>query len=684
MEPEFKALALGNFRFKDLETEGKAVQHCLELLNHYRQRMGWRGEGRYEANSWLWKRYVATRMYEGDFSHRSIPGTLFGTSNLSMNMPKDFIDIHNNRTSDDLFGGDEFFGTQPEGPEDTSPGIKLYERYLQRRAKVISLRDTLNEAKKGAFIRGECFVKSTRKRLVQTQKRDVRILLQPSGEPARDSRGSLISELDTWSASAENPAAELLDRDQKVSRPAGQTPRLSEQTYPALIPVESTGGADISVPYWADVVFDINAPTLDSSFFAHVYEMYPDEIMDTLPKAMRTASADAWLALKAKSGSASGIRSDQMADVISRGERDEGKMVGSEMSFAPVLVAECYLTADLDGDGKRERVCMFLDLTDQSPITYEHTHFVMPWAPTRANPFGSIRINPIEKRIYGIGYYDELRDMHDYCDKNTNRLEVEIAKSGNLLFEDRESTEEGRAGRMLKFRTLDTWKKRGPTADGKPPVEVVTVTPQTVEIERTLDRTLQRLQTAKGSITPADSETAGLDAANTAKGMEILQRSSDVQLKARQAEILVGTNEVLGTFAEIEAESIDVVLAEKIFRPMMEAREKQAEAPDAEGQEMERQDLTHELQEWVEQNKDNIRQRVVVSMARKTPTQIIEQSKLVDETMAAWFQMPPQIQAVMKDTYSARLRALEVQNPDAMLVSLNVNEQQPTNRDPEQ
>ena len=627
-------------------------------------------------------------MYETDFTHRAIPGTLYGTSNLSMNMPKDFIDTHNNRIQDDMFGGDEFFGLQPEGPEDTHPAMKLFERYLQRRArKPMNLREEMKQAVLGALKRGETVVTPTFKRTVQTQKRNVRILLQPDGSAALDSRGSFISELDQWQPVIDNPAKEYLVRDPRVIRPAGVVFPLSERTVGIMQPIESIGGADIAIPYWGDIVTDIHAKDIRKAYFARVYELYPDEVLDMLAPTARTAQVAEWLKQTRGHTPAKANRSDQVTEVVSRGELEPSAVLpdGNDLQQAPRLIAEMYFQADLDGDGRRENVCMVLDISQDSnpwPVVYDYAHEVMPWAPESANPARVIRINPVENRWYGIGYYDELRDMHDYCDKLQNRNEIEIAKSGNLLFENREATEEGKAGMPLKFRTLQTFKKRGDSADGKAPVEVVTVTPQTAEIDAALDRTLQRLQAAKGAITPADAQTANLQAANTARGMEILQQTGDRQLKAREAEMLIGINDVLGDMAEIEAHSLDLEFARKVFQAKDESEEVEAEQPEAQPTEEQAEgepkpENALVLAQWLELNKGNIAGRVQVSLARKSPTQIIEQSKLVDETMAAWFQMPPPVQEVMRDTYATRLRALDVQNPDAMLVTIPINSPNP-------
>jgi hypothetical protein len=674
-----KTCSIGSLRL-DVERESALVQHAKMLLTHYRKQMGWEAAGRYRAGSWLWKRHIAERQYENDFNHRDVKGTIFGTTNMSWNIPKSFIDTHYTRVADDLLGSDSFFGTMPEGPEDQHPALKSLERYLQRRGQMVGLQELFKEAAKGAFKRGETIYKAIDKRKVTRQRRDVRVVMTPNDsggqDVARDSRGDIITELDAWVPVPDNSAKKMLLRDPRVTMQADAEPLLSDKTQQVEVAVDTPTGCDIELPYFADIVVPITAPDL-SEFACHIFEMAPDDVIDMLAPAARTNSAEQWLDRKTKGGVLPGERSDQATAILARGELDGLPPEKDSLSFAPVLMGEFWMRCDADGDGKREHIGMLLDLNEDWPIAYDFAGQLMPWTTNKVNPFGVIRINPVLKRWHGIGYYEELADHHTFVDKNYNRIEVEIAKSGNLMFENREATEEGKAGLPLRFRTLQTYKLSGVDRTAEDAVSVVTVSPQTAEITEIMDSTMQRLQTEKGMVTPANAELAGLDAANTAHGMDILKQVSDTQLREREAELMKGYNEALGDFADIEAANFDQAFAERVLRPMNDERQKLAAQGNSEVV-----DALTELMQWLAENKDNLRNRVKIVLSKKSSTQVVEESKQTMEVIDRWFAYPPQIQAVMKDVFTALLTALGVQNAEALLITTPINPL--TSNDPEQ
>lgn len=674
-----KTCSLGSLKL-DCDREQKLVQHAKSLLAHYREQMGWVAPGRYRAGSWLWKRHIAERQYENDFSHRDVKGTIFGTTNMSWNIPKSFIDTHYTRVADDLLGSDTFFGTMPEGPEDQHPALKSLERYLQRRGQETNLQDLFKEAAKSAFKRGEAIYKAIDKRKITRQRRDVRVVLSVDDAGttvvAKDSRGDVITELDQWISMPDNMGRKMLLRDPRVTMQADVEPKLSDFVMPVQVAVDSPLGCDIQLPYFADMVVPITAPDL-SEFCCHIFEMAPDDVIDMLAPSARTERAEEWLKRKTQCGAMASNRSDQVTAILERGEVDGLPPEKDELTFAPVLMGEFWMRCDADGDGRREHVGMLVDLIEDWPIGYDHAGQIMSWTTRKTNPFGVIRINPRPKRWHGIGYYEELSDHHTFVDKNYNRLEVEIAKSGNLLFENRDATEEGKAGLPLRFRTLQTFKLSGVDRTAEDAVSVVTVTPQTNDITAIMDSTMQRLQTEKGMVTPANAELAGLDAANTAHGMDILKQVSDVQLREREAELMKGYNEALGDFADIEAANFDHVFAERVLRPVAAEREKLVQ----QGAQPAIDPLT-ELLQWLVENKDNLRNRVKLVLAKKSSTQVVEESKQTMEVIDRWFAYPPQIQAVMKDVFTALLTALGVQNAEALLIVTPIDPT--TSNDPEQ
>ncbi len=121
------------------------VSYFIERANYWRGEMGWSSAGGYERNTWLWKRNAYTRMFENDFKHRAVQGSIFERVNLSLGKIATFVEQHKSRIVADMLAGEKFFGTSPEGPEDAQEVIEDVERVLQDSAKRQTLLERFNK-----------------------------------------------------------------------------------------------------------------------------------------------------------------------------------------------------------------------------------------------------------------------------------------------------------------------------------------------------------------------------------------------------------------------------------------------------------------------------------------------------------------------------------------------------------
>lgn len=680
-----KCLTQGSLVFTP-ELESKTVSDLLQRLDYERRRMGWDGPGMYKPNSWLWQRWIASRMYEGDFNHRATSQGVYSVSNRSLNVPKDYIDIHYFRASQDLLGGESCLKVMPEGPEDQSPAVKLYERYLERKIKINGIQSLLERELKGVFIRGEMIYKATDRVVTVKEKRDVRIVMNPGNVPARDSKGGIITELDQWGLNPLDPGKQILLRDPTVTMAADVEPFLSPNTQSVLVDVNPSSGCQFDVPYWADVVLPITGPNVRySDFSAHIYELALDDLADMLPENLRTPAFDEYYKQKID-GPVNSTRTDEVTAILKRGE-DKDTEAPENQAFRPIRIAEIWARVETTGPDtpptqrRREDICLLVDMDLQWPISYEYRRVAIPWAKDRRNPFDAIRINPIDKRWFGMGYYEELKDTSDYADKNYNRIEVDMMTSGNQNFRDKNATEEGKAGRPVQFRSLAV----NTLVSGKTMAEAfgtVTIPSQAAEIQGVLDREMQRMQASKGIITPAEAGQTGFAAADTLGGMQILEKTSDVQLKQRERELIEGLTKALGDFAEIEAAYFDLNLAEKLFAPLSEQQQaetlQQIEGTPPVGVPPPEIELPPNnvaiLTEWLAEAvkvPGEIRNRVTVSVAPKNSSAVIEESNQITETIGKWYEFGmtygPQAQEAVRDAFVAILQQLGVQNPEKLL-----------------
>lgn len=542
-----------------LQREEQMVQYFCTLVEQTQKEMGAHGNGSFERDSWLWKRQVASRRWENDFRDRIEDpfSRLWRLSNRSFNQPQVAIEQHFARMSKPFKGG-RFLTLTADDDEDEHPGMKLAERLLQERSEEIDLGTKLKEhAILNALKRGEAVAKIMPAQRVRREVREVRIGLQPDGSVIKDSLGGVITDQDKWITIPENPAMECLARDKGVTKPAGAEVRFSDKTVQRLVPITHNAGAEFEYPYWADLIISLNAPTLDAADCkAHRFEMRLDDLLEILPSEQLIAGN--LQRYRDDVGQAAVVtamaRPHQALAEVHRGEMDADAAGDNALAVEGTLPLQQYVEVwgrwDADGDGYREPIMILLDIQRRQPIWYGRAHEVLQ-SETRTHPFICDRVYPVEGRWYGRGYYDQFSDLSDSADADLCRTEIEKAKSGNLIFENRNATSQGRAGRPLQFRSPETYHLEGQHT-GDDACSVVTVKPQLEAIEASMDRTLNTLSARSGGISPGETEGADLQAANTATGLQILQETKNDQAELRADELNQGIEDKLMVWAELE------------------------------------------------------------------------------------------------------------------------------------
>lgn len=718
----------------DRPQEQQFVQDALNIMTSIRQRMGWTSLGSYERGSWMWQRAVAMRRYQNDFSDRLTDPKmkLWKTSNKSLNLISVTIDQHSAKLCKD-FTSAGFIGLKPRGPEDQSFILKPCEQYLSERAQRTRLGRILREdGIKGCLRRGEAVFKALPNSRLRTIKEKTRVLLTPTADglnkvEARDSRGNLITEKDQWIPHSDDPMLEVLVRDPQTQRPKGFVPTYTEREVEVDITVAEPFGSDISFPFWADFVADLDKPDLNAcTIKAHLFECKPDDLWDMLPKSLLTKAADAyWQRAKAPAGTDPlRQRAEQSYFRAKAGETPENSAdpaISTNAIEETRLYAEIWIRYDLDGDRHREDLCLLVDVEAQWPIRYDHAHEVLR-SQHRRHPFGVLVENQEDKRWYGMGHYAKYHDLAEEIDADINRLSIEKGKSGNLIFEKRNATEEGRAGLPLEFRSPRTYKLTDQNT-GQTAVQVVQVTPITESIEQNLSNNLTAYMSRTGGVTPGDTQGAEL-AANTATGLQILQEVKNETVEAIREQIFDGitlTDGIIGIlrlFTELELTHINPGEVKAQFgnariatgeqRPMMEPVLDQLGAPmigpdgtpqmqpvmepvlgpdgqpavDAAGQPVMQpvmEDVTVPIAEtlidWASTLKpEQVHHMVEMVVTRSQSTQIIQTNENIQLTYDRFIKVGqlygPEVQEIMKPSFVKMLLALDEKDPDAVLEKL--------------
>lgn len=549
----------------DATRESKFVTDALAILKATRQSMGWSDNGIYTRDSWLWLRSRAEQRYRDNFTDRLAPGEkkLWKNCNRSLNLISVVVDQHLSRLSRD-FHSSAFLALRAD-PEDQGYILKPAEQYLQKRAAKTRLGWKIRtEGLRGALIRGESVFKALPNRRTRTIQQKLRILMQPREdgqglEPALDSKLGVIHERESWIPHSEDETLEVLQRDPRTQRRRGGIPTYSDQPRSIDVTVSEPAGSDIEYPFWADMVFDLDAPDLDrATIKAHLFEMRLDDLWDHLPKSLLTPAAETYYQQHSQPQGSDGLRmrSEQSYHDWKAGEMpDNQTQVSTPGISEPRLFAEIWIRYDLDGDRHREDLCLLVDVQAEWPISYGHAHEILGDT-ARRHPFGVERIFPEPKRAYGRGLYVKAHDLSEEIDADVCRLSIEKAKSGNILIENRNATEEGKAGIPLEFRTPRTFK-RAKAGEEEKVLEVIAVTPIITDIQKSLSDNITTFMARFGGITPGDTQGQEL-AANTATGLQILQETKNEQVEQRNEELREGPIETDGLkghlrlFAELE------------------------------------------------------------------------------------------------------------------------------------
>ena len=553
------------------EREQEMVQFVLNSIGAIKRDRGHTAPGQYQRESWMWNRAIASARYKNDFSDRLTDAStnVWRNKNLTFNQSKVFVNQNTSRMARDYHG--KFFAVTPEGIEDGHPAVKPAERYFHMRAADQKLDDKIiNSAIRGAFIRGESVYRAVPNRTLKRCEREARLVLDAvAGKPVKDSFGEYVTEFDPWLPDPENPQAEILIRDPKVRRLGAGTPMVLSDSKRKMLVVEAApSGCELSFPYWGDFFASIFAPSLDlAEVKGYEFEQKVDDLFDKLPQHLLTERANEYYE-QYHAGSSDGSKTEQRFPRPHHGETDEETKDNDPGSLGLNHYAEvCFKWAAGDPAKtprpRRENLAMIVDVGNSWPVWYGRAEEL--FGQGRAHPYGVIRCRPVEGRWYGMGHYEEHRDLCESVDADLCRLEIEKAKSGNILLEDRTKTEEGKAGIPLAFRTPNTYKKIGQATSGEI-LEVITVTAQVNEILTTLEKNMQALTARGGMLTPGETEQSGLDAANTLGGLQILDQTKTVANDALEGEIEKGIDRMLADWVQIEVQAPDVAELEDLLQ----------------------------------------------------------------------------------------------------------------------
>jgi hypothetical protein len=627
------------------EREEAMILFATQRLTQLRGLMGYQSSSTYKAESWLWKRHIGTRMFENDFQWRVRDGNLFSKVNMSLNIVEQFITHHWARMCDDLIPDDEFFGVNAEGPEDENPAFDALQRWLHHRGRRQKLADKMKSGLLGALIRGEQVYKAVQ--TTKTIKTPVmeRIVIQ-DGAPIRTTTGDFIFESDPWDVMQDDPSRKALRKDPTRRLPAAGQPAFSAKPQ-RRHKITQERGADFEWMHYADFIAPLNVKCLDDAeLVGHVFEKSVFDLFDLLPEDAMSVECKKEYLTKRRDLLPEKATSEAAKPKEWAGEQEEHTYDPDASAFKTARYAEICFRWAPHATGRYERIFLLVDLDLNWPIAYDYVHSVFDWT-DRPHPYGTLRIFPSEDRWYGQGYYQRFFDDSLFVDKCWNRIELELQKSGNLLYENPQATEEGMAGLPIRFRTTETRRLRGDYT-GEDALKVFTVTPQVQEVQASMDTTLQRLQASVGMTTANDPALQNMAAADTLGGMEMLQETSNVNLRKREDEVLTGLNCAVRSWSEADLKNTPVDALTKLVGPEEAAL----------------------VIAWLEMHlKEDLANHIAVKVETLRKSKLLQENTQVMQVMTQWIQTPPAYKEAMRPEFAHRLGLLGVKDPERLLIN---------------
>ncbi len=674
--------------------EQELIAFCVNSLAAIKLERGHIGPGQYTRDSWMWRRAIATARYNNDYRDRlSDPSTnVFRNRNLTWNMCKVFTNQNKARMSRDYTG--RWFAVAPEGVEDGHPALKPSERYFQMRAADQRLDEMIvNDGIRATLIRGESIYRAVPNRTTERVLRKARVMLDGERKVVKDSRGEVVTEFDLWLVLPDDPTREFLMRDPKVIRQVARTPYpLSDQAYEMLITTAQPSGCDLTFPFWGDFFASIYAKSLDAAEVkGHEYEMKVDDLFDTLPNHLLTPAAQEYYD-QFHQGSSMGAKTEHLQPQLVKGELQEGKQeVTDPGALGRNHYAEFWFRWDPSMDesgasvkiasGKRRRqdLMMLLDVENAWPVWYGPVD-ELNLGEGRKHPYGCIRTRQVEGRWWGTGHFEEHMDLCEEVDGDLCRLSIEKAKSGNILLENPNMTEEGKAGIPLSFRSPSAFRRVG-NATGKDVLEVITVQAQTREIESCLEKNMQALTSRGGMLTPGEAEASNLDAAQTLGGLQILDKTKTIANDDLEDEITKGIDDLLETWTELEVRNPDLLQLEELLAGAVVQPEPQPMpvAPEMAGDPampvavvpapVKESTLVMQMLAGLKGRKARSAIKVVRTKSRST--QIIATQQNVKVLLDEYSKLPAPLRKAQNDSYLGMLQALDHNDPAGALEKID-------------
>lgn len=609
--------------------------------------------------TWLGKRRLYDLTYDNHVDFRVwTQGGIYKESNLTVPISRRVCRQMIARAINYFFGSDPWFAAFPVGEMDRGFAQRC-DRYARWKMDKAGLRRTLEKAIERAFVVGEAVVKSTWRKDVQYYKSTEAVLVGEDGKPVIDLTGDYITEDDVWvSPMIEDPdtpgqmmenTGQVLKRDMSTPRPAN--PVFEKRLLTRRIKLYE--GNHAAVIHYGDFLCPLTAPTIqEADCIIHLYDRPVMDIVDEwrrdqeegdVPEESVENIRKALDLIKDMAQSGTTANTAQEAD-----RPDEDTSSDRAAKEPKANIAEFHMRYDANGDGIMEEIFLMLDTNTDKPIFYDYEANVTP---DGLRPFSVVRVNEITNRWYGMGAMEMFEKSQNIVDLTLNRWSMSQSRAGRIDIWNPQLTVEGQANPNLTLNWGSTYTAINQNVKPEDIIKSVYLDDnKAVDLKQFMELFMQMTMNESGVMNANDGQSAGLESSKLATGIRNIEKSGQEMFGVFLSHLEPGIGDSVGKNARLLLANIDRDEVYKYFE--------EGEGGEGAGQ----------LMEVSAADIPAVDLDVQILLTRHRGEQMLAVSAQAIETVQAFYAQPFEVQMVTQMFFRDRLRAMEVPNPDKIIV----------------
>jgi hypothetical protein len=662
----------------DGDQERGLVDHCLKRLRELEDDMGatdaldysfgalGEEQPRYPLDSFLGRRERYSLLFQNKVAWRvGDMGGIFANSNLVVPAVRRVCRQMVARGNNYFFSTDPWFAAYPEGKLDEELSA-LVDAHAKWKFERCGIKQVLEQAVETAFVRNEAVVKTAHRIERQLYRTLAKVLVNQEGKLILTTQGDYIFEEDEW-AEIEQPAPAALPSEAEGAmvppvEPAAPTvirvlvkdPSIVMPDTPLFVErlidreVTTFSGPKPTILPLGDFLAPLTAPDLQSAdILVHKYELSALELADSIrrPSAIGAVGVNALEDTKRLVEliqEATHATTQPKTDMRAPGPGETADFAtGQETGNPTIVVAECYLRYDANGDGILEEIVALVAVESQRLIWADYLANVTPDA---QRPFAVVRVGAPDNRWYGIGAMEVFASSQKFIDLCINRINFSQSTAGRVTFWNPRATLEGIRDPDLVLHDGGTYTP----VEGKKPEDILSyVTLPEVEIDSLkflMEFYLQLVQLESGVINAGDQAVSGMPAGNLATGIRNIEKSGQELFALFLAKLEPGITPIINRCVLLLYRHLD---AEETFRW-------------GEGE-------TDQLMRITPERVRNLHLDVQLLLTRYRAEQQLASAMEATNLVERFYAYPPLIQMKVATFFRTMLRALQVKNADEII-----------------